>query len=106
MVFGFLRKLFGGGSATDGGERRVAAPQETNVEGFVSYVVQSLVDNPSAVRVRSVDDDRQTTYHIECEKCDIGKVIGKNGKTIAAIRALANGAAGRQGKKVNVEVLD
>ena len=105
MVFSFFKNLFGGSGDGPSG-RRLADPEQADLEGFVSYVVQSLVDNPSAVRVRTADEEQQTTFHIECEKRDIGKVIGKNGKTIGAIRALANGAAGRQGKKVNVEVVD
>lgn len=76
------------------------------IEGFVSYVVRSLVDNPEMVKVTSAETERATVITVGCEKKDIGKIIGKNGKTIAAIRALANGAGGRLGKRINVEVQD
>jgi predicted RNA-binding protein YlqC (UPF0109 family) len=76
------------------------------IEGFVLYVVRSLVDNADAVRVTTAETDRATVITVSCEKRDIGKIIGKSGKTIAAIRALANGAGGRLGKRVNVEVQD
>ena len=76
------------------------------LEGFVLYVVRSLVDSPDSVRVTSAETDRATVLTVSCEKKDIGKIIGKSGRTIAAIRALANGAGGRLGKRVNVEVQD
>lgn len=109
-MIGFLKKLFGGGS-----EPAIAKPSAAKISGggtgneaFVNFVVQSLVDNPAAVKVTTAmsDDGRDQTVRIACEKKDIGKIIGKSGKTIAAIRTLVNGAAGRTGQRVNVEVLD
>ena len=78
------------------------------IEGFVSYVVRSLVDSPEQVRISTADGERGTVIlpGTHCKHVDIGKIIGKNGKTIAAIRALANGAGGRLGKRVSVEVQD
>ncbi len=76
------------------------------LEGFVLYVVQSLVDEPDQVRVSSVDKDNQTVIQITCVKKDIGKVIGKSGKTISALRSLVSGAAGRVGQRIMVDVLD
>lgn len=84
----------------------VAQPDGEGVEGFVLYVVRALVDNGEAVRVTTAETERATVITVSCEKRDIGKIIGKNGKTIAAIRALANGAGGRVGKRINVEVQD
>lgn len=76
------------------------------IEGFVSYVVRALVDSPDLVQITTAETERATVITVRCEKKDIGKIIGKNGRTIAAIRALANGAGGRLGKRVNVEVQD
>ncbi|OGV75340.1 MAG: hypothetical protein A3K19_18400 [Lentisphaerae bacterium RIFOXYB12_FULL_65_16] len=76
------------------------------MEGFVLYVVRSLVDHPDQATVKAVGDDRTLTLQVSCAKGDAGKIIGKSGKTIAAIRALANGAAGRASRKVQVEILD
>ncbi|NLF93146.1 MAG: KH domain-containing protein [Oligosphaeraceae bacterium] len=76
------------------------------LESFVLYVVQSLVDEPEQVRVNSVDKDHQTVIQITCVKKDIGKVIGKSGKTISALRSLVSGAAGRVGQRIMVDVLD
>lgn len=82
------------------------ATDGSNVEEFVEYVVKSLVDHPEDVVLRVVEKPKLSVFEIKCQQKDIGKIIGRRGKTIGAIRALANGAAGRVGKKVAVEVLD
>ena len=76
------------------------------LEDFVSFVSRSLVDNPEAVQVSTLEKDRLSVIQIRCEKRDIGKIVGKNGKTIAAIRTLVSGAGGRIGLRMTVEVLD
>ena len=76
------------------------------LEDFVGYVARNLVDNPEAVSVSTVEKERISGIQIRCEKKDIGKIIGKNGKTIAAIRLLVSGAGGRMGLRLTVDVLD
>ena len=76
------------------------------LEDFVSFVSRSLVDNPEAVQVSTLEKDRLSVIQIRCEKRDIGKLVGKSGKTIAAIRTLISGAGGRIGLRMTVEVLD
>jgi len=101
-VLGFLKNIFGGGAAASG-----ASTGELNdLENFVDYIVRSLVDEPSAVSVKSEEDGETTIIRINCRKEDIGKVVGKRGKTIMAIRSLVSGAAGRLQKRVTVEVVD
>lgn len=106
MVISFLKKMFGADAAPSGTEVRTPKAGEPDLEGFVTYVVRSLVDRPDEVVIKSTEHERNTTIQVACARPDIGKVIGKSGKTIAAIRALVNGAGGRIGKKVNVEILD
>ncbi|MDD2478380.1 MAG: KH domain-containing protein [Victivallaceae bacterium] len=77
-----------------------------DIENFVDYVVRALVDKPESVRIISDTEKDIKVIKIDCEKEDIGKVIGKNGKTITAIRSLASGAAGRLRERVSVEVVD
>ena len=76
------------------------------MEAFVEYVVKALVDKPEQVEITTVDSDEGATIQVRCCKEDIGKIVGKRGKTIMAIRSLVSGAAGRQHKRVSVEVLD
>ncbi len=77
-----------------------------DLENFVDYVVRALVDFPDEVRVKSEPGAQMDTIRIDCRKEDIGKIVGKHGKTIMAIRALVSGAAGRLQKRVSVEVND
>jgi len=77
-----------------------------DLEGFVGYVVRALVDNPDEVNIRTEETADGCSIQITCRKEDIGKIVGKRGKTIMAIRSLVSGAAGRQRKRVSVEVLD
>ncbi len=76
------------------------------LESFVDYVVKSLVDAPDCVRICSMEGDNENIIQIHCKKEDIGKIVGKKGKTIMAIRSLVSGAAGRLQKRVAVEVVD
>jgi predicted RNA-binding protein YlqC (UPF0109 family) len=104
MFKSFLKLFSGGGSASSS-----SAPAEGGIkdlEHFVDYIVRSLVDEPDAVRVVSEISKDSNLIKIDCKKEDIGKIIGKRGKTIMAIRSLVSGAAGRLKKRVTVEVVD
>lgn len=104
-MLSFFKKLFSGDESgldfkptPTGGEEDLAM--------FVKYVVCNLVDRPKVVSVETKNTEKMLVIRVSCEKEDIGKIIGKNGKTIDAIRSLVNGAAGRLGKRANVEVAD
>jgi uncharacterized protein len=104
MLKSFLSLFSGGSTAKSSG-----APVEggmKDLENFVDYIVRSLVDEPDAVRVISEVSKDSNVIKIDCKKDDIGKIIGKRGKTIMAIRSLVSGAAGRLKKRVTVEVVD
>ncbi len=74
---------------------------------FVDYVVRALVDEPSLVKIEVKISEKQVKIiNINCKKSDIGKIIGKSGKTIMAIRSLVTGAASRINQQVAVEVVD
>ena len=104
-------KLFSGGKSDggDGGRTKPAGSSDGSLrelEGFVDYVVKALVDYPDEVTVSTVENGEGASIQIRCRKEDIGKIVGKRGKTIMAIRSLVSGAAGRQRKRVSVDVLD
>ncbi|MCQ2379490.1 MAG: KH domain-containing protein [Victivallaceae bacterium] len=77
-----------------------------DLAGFVEYVVKQLVDNPNDVDVKVVEDKDGEVIQVRCCKEDIGKVVGKKGKIIMAIRSLVSGAAGRLHRRISVDVLD
>lgn len=112
MLKALFNFLTGNGSgAKSAGSAAVKAGRSSggslhDLEGFVDYVVRALVDNPDEVSIRTEETEEGCSIQISCKKEDIGKIVGKRGKTIMAIRSLVSGAAGRQRKRVSVEVLD
>ncbi len=76
------------------------------VKEVVEAAVKSLVDHPKEVRVEEVADGRVLTYNIHVNPADIGKIVGKEGQTIAALRALIARVANRFHRDSAVEVID
>jgi predicted RNA-binding protein YlqC (UPF0109 family) len=73
---------------------------------FVAYIVKNLVDNPDKVKIKEVGGTQTLIIELSVEKSDIGKIIGKRGKTINAIRTLLMSVASRNGLRVNLEILE
>ena len=73
---------------------------------FVEYVAKALVDHPEEVDVREVDSERAVVFELRLNQTDIGKVIGKSGRTITAIRTLLTSAAAKQGKRAMLEIIE
>ena len=106
-----FKKLFGFllGSSGQAESPKTEAPvtgEAGDLQGFVEFVVKSLVDHPEEMEIVPEQNDDHCALRIRCHKDDRGKIIGKRGKTITAIRALVSSAAGRQHKRVSVDVLD
>jgi hypothetical protein len=73
---------------------------------YVEYIVRNLVDHPDEIRLSSIDGEKSLIFELRCHPNDIGKVIGKSGKTIGAIRTLISTAAARQGRRAMIEVVE
>lgn len=73
---------------------------------LVEWIARELVDDRSAVRVRSVGDGRQVMVELRVASADMGKVIGRQGRMVKAIRTLVKAAAVRAGVRATVEILD
>ena len=102
-MFKAILKLFGLGGASSSG---VGDDKVRELEHFVDYVVRALVEFPDEVNVTTEAAEGGAVIRINCRKEDIGKVVGKRGKTIMAIRSLVSGAAGRLQQRISVEVSD
>ncbi|NCY22012.1 KH domain-containing protein [bacterium] len=72
---------------------------------FLELVLGRLVTHPDEVDVEETGDDRGSLFRIRVNPEDLGRIIGRNGRTIEAIRSLLN-AASRDGRRVFVEVED
>ncbi len=73
---------------------------------LVEFIVKSLVDHPEEVIVSEVDGERAVIVEVRLSPTDIGKVIGKNGKTINAIRSLLACASAKKGKRAILEIIE
>lgn len=75
-----------------------------DVEELVRYLVMSLVDDPESAKIARVESDDSITFEITVQPDDVGKVIGRQGRIIKAIRTLARSAGTADAKQVEVEV--
>lgn len=75
------------------------------MKDLVEYLARSLVDNPDEVYVDEVESGRTRIFEVEAAEDDVGKLIGRQGRVIRAIRVLVKAAAIRQGQRVDVDVV-
>lgn len=73
---------------------------------MLRYIAESLVDQPDKVQVNEVKGERALVLELQVAADDMGKVIGRNGRVIRAIRAVSKAAAIRDGKMIHVEIVD
>ena len=71
---------------------------------LIEYVARSLVDEPAAVEVREVRTSPTIVYQLQVATSDVGKVIGKHGRTAQSLRLLLSATAARTGCKAVLEI--
>jgi predicted RNA-binding protein YlqC (UPF0109 family) len=76
------------------------------MKDILETIVKSLVDAPNEVKITEINGDKTIIYELRCNAKDVGKIIGKSGKTVGAMRTLLNSIAARQGRKAMLEVVD
>ena len=78
-----------------------------NVQNFIEYMCKQLVDKPDEVKVNSVETEKQVIYELVVGVGDYGKVIGKRGRNISALRTLVRAINAKQGGKwTRLDVID
>jgi hypothetical protein len=73
---------------------------------FIEFIVKHLVDRPNEVQVNEVDGERIVVYELRVGQGDMGKVIGKHGRTAKSIRTLLAAASAKTGKRAVLEILE
>ncbi len=73
---------------------------------LVEYVAKALVDNPEQVQVEAAESGGTTTLRLKVAQTDLGRVIGKQGRTARAVRTLLHAAASRTKQRVVLEILE
>ena len=73
---------------------------------LIEYIAKSLVDQPDAVKVTEVTGERTSVIELSVAKEDMGRIIGKQGITVTAIRTILNAASMKQKKRTILELIE
>jgi predicted RNA-binding protein YlqC (UPF0109 family) len=76
------------------------------MQAFLEYIVKGLVQNPGAVTVTPVERGDMTIYELRLDPQDVGKIIGRQGITINAIRSLLLAGSAKKGMRCSVEIVE
>jgi hypothetical protein len=76
------------------------------MKDLITEIVQALVDQPEEVSVNEIRGGHTTVLEVRVAKTDIGKVIGKRGRTAQAIRTILSAASGKSRKRYILEIVD
>jgi predicted RNA-binding protein YlqC (UPF0109 family) len=73
---------------------------------LVKYIAKALVDNPDEVSVNEVEGEQTSVIELRVAKNDLGKIIGKHGKTAQSIRTILSAASAKIGKRAVLEIVE
>jgi len=76
------------------------------MKDLVLYIAKALVDNPEKVEVKEVTGEKSTIIELKVSDIDRGKIIGKEGRIIKAIRTIVNSASAKLDKRTTVEIVE
>jgi predicted RNA-binding protein YlqC (UPF0109 family) len=73
---------------------------------FLEFIIRQLVEFPDEIMLSEVPHGRTTVFRLQMRQSDVGRIIGRKGKTIRSIRALLASAASRHGQKATLEIVE
>jgi predicted RNA-binding protein YlqC (UPF0109 family) len=76
------------------------------MKDLVEAIAKALVDNPDQVQVRSVEGEQVTVLELRVHPTDLGKVIGRQGRTAKSIRTILGAAGMKMKKRLTLEILE
>jgi uncharacterized protein len=76
------------------------------MQAFLEFVVKELVDSPDEASIEAVERGAMTVYEVRVGEGDAGKIIGRRGSTIQAIRSLLQVGAAKQGRRCTMELVE
>ena len=76
------------------------------MKDLIAYIAKSLVDNPEAVEVSEVEGEQTSVIELKVDKSDLGKVIGKQGRTARAMRTILSAASTKIRKRAVLEIIE
>lgn len=78
----------------------------SELKELIEYVAKSLVDMPDEVKINEVEGEQTTVIELSVDKSDLGKVIGKQGRTARALRTILNAASTKLKKRSILEIIE
>lgn len=79
---------------------------QTNLRDLVEYMAKALVDSPEEVEVNEIVGEQTTVVELKVAKEDLGKVIGKQGRTARSMRTILNAASTKMQKRSVLEIVE
>lgn len=76
------------------------------LKDLIEYIAKSLVDNPEAVKVSEIEGEQTSVIELKVAKEDLGKVIGKQGRTARAMRTILSAASTKAKKRAVLEIIE
>lgn len=76
------------------------------MKDLINFIAQALVDNPKQVSVSEVKGNQTSVLELKVAKEDLGKVIGKHGRTARAMRTILNAASAKEKKRTVLEIIE
>lgn len=73
---------------------------------FLEFVIRQLVEFPDDMVLSEIPNGRMTIFRVQLRQSDVGRVIGRNGQTIQAIRAMLASSAARHGQRATLEIVE
>lgn len=80
-------------------------PKQVYMEDFIAYVIRNLVDSPNDVKINIFDGSKSSVVEIRVHNDDVAKLVGRQGRTIKALRQISMTVAARLGRKVRLEIV-
>ena len=76
------------------------------VKQFLEFVIRQLVEFPDEMMLSEIPSGKTTIFRVQLRQTDVGRIIGRNGQTIQAIRALLSSSAARHGQRATLEIVE
>ncbi len=76
------------------------------MEQFLDFVIRALIEFPEEMVIVRSEEGRKINFRVKLRRSDVGRVIGRNGHVVDALRALLNAAAARHGQRAHLDVIE
>jgi predicted RNA-binding protein YlqC (UPF0109 family) len=73
---------------------------------FLEFIIRQLVEFPDEVMISEIPSGKMMVFKLQLRQSDVGRIIGRNGQTIHAIRALLASSASRHGQRATLEIIE